>query len=55
MLVGLALTTGGAVNHVAQASAPGALLILLGGGWLGNALARQDVRLLPAPAEERLE
>jgi hypothetical protein len=40
-LVGIALTTFGALAHVAQAVAPGALLILVGGGWLGNALARR--------------
>ena len=46
-LLGIALTTAGAVAHIAQAVAPGALLILVGGAWLGNALARRDVRLLP--------
>ena len=51
MLIGLGLTTAGAVAHIAVAVAPGALLALVGGGWLGNALARRDVRLLPAPAE----
>ena len=40
-LVGLALTTFGAVVHAGQAMAPGAFLILVGGGWLGNALARR--------------
>jgi len=44
-LVGIALTTAGAIVHVGPAVAPGALLILVGGGWLGNALARRDVRL----------
>jgi hypothetical protein len=46
-LVGIGLTSAGAFVHAAPAVAPGALLILLGGGWLGNALARRDVRLLP--------
>ena len=46
-LVGIGLTSAGAFVHAAQAVAPGALLVLLGGGWLGNALARRDVRLLP--------
>jgi uncharacterized membrane protein YjjP (DUF1212 family) len=41
-LVGIALTTTGAVVHFATAMAPGALLILVGGAWLGNALARKS-------------
>jgi hypothetical protein len=49
MVIGLGLTTAGALVHAAQAVAPGAVLILVGGAWLGNALARKDVRLLPAP------
>ena len=47
MLIGLGLTTAGAVVPAAPMVAPGALLALLGGGWLGNALARRDVRVLP--------
>jgi hypothetical protein len=46
-LAGMALTSAGAFVHAAPAVAPGALLILVGGAWLGNALARRDVRLLP--------
>jgi hypothetical protein len=46
-VVGIALTTFGALVHAAPAVAPGAVLTLAGGAWLGNALARQDVRLLP--------
>jgi hypothetical protein len=46
-LAGIALTTAGALIHAATAVAPGALLTLVGGAWLGNALARHDVRLLP--------
>jgi hypothetical protein len=46
-LIGMGLTTFGVVGHVATASAPGALLVLGGGAWLGNALARRHVRLLP--------
>ena len=45
-LVGIALTSAGAIVHAGPAVAPGALLILVGGGWLGNALARRDVLLL---------
>jgi hypothetical protein len=40
-LIGITLTTLGAVLNVGTAVAPGALLILVGGGWLGNALARR--------------
>ena len=40
-LVGISLTTLGAVVHQGLAVAPGALLILVGGSWLGNALARR--------------
>ena len=45
-LIGIGLTSGGVFGHAAPAIAPGALLILVGGGWLGNSLARRDVRLL---------
>jgi hypothetical protein len=43
-LLGIILTSAGAFLHAAPAVAPGALLTLLGGAWLGNALARRDVR-----------
>jgi hypothetical protein len=46
-LIGIGLTTSGVFGHIGPAVAPGALLTLLGGGWLGNSLARRDVRLLP--------
>jgi hypothetical protein len=46
-LAGIGLTTAGVFTHTGTAVAPGALLIFLGGGWLGNSLARRDVRLLP--------
>jgi hypothetical protein len=39
-LVGIALTSFGAFSHTPTAMAPGAALALLGGGWLGNSLAR---------------
>jgi hypothetical protein len=39
-LAGIALTSFGAFAHTATAMAPGAVLALLGGGWLGNSLAR---------------
>jgi hypothetical protein len=44
---GIVLTSVGVLGHVGTLVAPGALLILVGGGWLGNALARRDVRLFP--------
>jgi hypothetical protein len=46
-LIGFALTFAGIFLHVGLAVAPGALFILVGGAWLGNSLARRDVRLLP--------
>jgi len=47
MLVGIGLTSAGVFLHAGPAIAPGALLTFVGGGWLGNSLARRDVRLLP--------
>jgi hypothetical protein len=46
-LGGIGLTMLGIFAHLALAIAPGALLILVGGAWLGNSLARLDARLLP--------
>jgi hypothetical protein len=40
-LIGIALTSFGAFTHIPTAMAPGAALALLGGGWLGNSLARR--------------
>ena len=40
-LIGIALTSFGAFTQTATAMAPGAALALLGGGWLGNSLARR--------------
>ena len=40
-LIGIALTSFGAFTHTATAMAPGAALAFVGGGWLGNALARR--------------
>jgi hypothetical protein len=40
-LVGIALTSFGVFTHTAPAVAPGATLALVGGGWLGNSLARR--------------
>jgi hypothetical protein len=42
------MTTYGALVHAGALMAPGSVLILGGGAWLGNALARRDVRLFPA-------
>jgi hypothetical protein len=44
MLLGIALTVGGVFSHTGPAIAPGALLTLVGGGWLGNTLARRAGR-----------
>jgi hypothetical protein len=40
-LVGIGLTSFGALTHTATAMAPGATLALVGGAWLGNSLARR--------------
>ncbi|HEV7664077.1 MAG TPA: hypothetical protein VGQ62_11120 [Chloroflexota bacterium] len=52
-LVGMALTSFGVFGNVGQAIAPGSFLTLAGGAWLGNALARRDVRLLPGANPEK--
>lgn len=54
-LIGIGLTSSGAFVHAAHAVAPGAFLTLLGGGWLGNSLARRDVRLVPGSEIVRRE
>jgi hypothetical protein len=51
-LVGIVLTSLGIFTHTGTAVAPGAFLTLVGGSWLGNSLARRDVRLLPGPKRE---
>ena len=40
-LIGIALTSLGVFTHTAPAVAPGAVLTLVGGAWLGNSLARR--------------
>ncbi len=40
-LVGIGLTSFGVFTHMGPAVAPGALLALVGGGWLGNSFARR--------------
>jgi hypothetical protein len=40
-LIGIALTSFGVFTHTPPAVAPGATLALVGGGWLGNSLARR--------------
>jgi hypothetical protein len=40
-LIGIALTSVGVFVHAGPAVAPGALLIVVGGAWLGNCLARR--------------
>jgi len=48
VVLGAALTTLGALAHGGPLVAPGALMILVGSAWLGNVLARRNVRLLPS-------
>lgn len=53
-LIGMAMTTWAAFNHVAQLVVPGSTCILAGGAWLGYCLARLEIRLLPFfPPSER--
>lgn len=47
-VLGMGLTTYGALTHTAPLLAPGSALVLGGGAWLGNLLARRNVRLFPA-------
>ncbi len=46
-LLGIALTSAGVFTQTGPAVAPGALLTVVGGGWLGVSFARHNVRLLP--------
>ena len=55
MVIGVVLTSAGVFAHAGPAVAPGALLTLVGGGWLGNCLARRDVRLIPGSQIVHLE
>ncbi|MDQ3810211.1 MAG: hypothetical protein M3336_07965 [Chloroflexota bacterium] len=48
-VLGIGATTYAALVHAAPLVAPGALLVTVGGAWLGNTLARANVRLLPGP------
>ncbi|HEX3247772.1 MAG TPA: hypothetical protein VHX16_20355 [Chloroflexota bacterium] len=50
-LIGIATTTSAVLAHVAILVAPGALVITAGGTWLGNAMARHHVRLIPSPID----
>lgn len=55
-LIGILLAGWAVFQHAAPLVAPSAALIFLGGAWLGNALARHDVRLFPSrPASEQGE
>ena len=56
-VLGGAATTWAAFTHTAPLIAPGATLILAGSAWLGNSLARRDVRLFRsgAPTEQPAE
>jgi uncharacterized membrane protein HdeD (DUF308 family) len=52
-VLGIALTSGGIFAHLATLVAPGAALVLVGGAWLGHALARAEVPLFPKRSESR--
>lgn len=43
--LGIVATSVGAFAHVPQLAAPGSTAILVGGAWLGSALARTDLSL----------
>ena len=51
MMLGIFMTTWAVLAHLAIVVAPGALLITAGGAWLGNALARHHVHLIPSAIE----
>lgn len=46
-VLGIVVTTWAIFHHTGPLVAPGATLIFGGSAWLGNALARHDVPLLP--------
>lgn len=46
-IVGMVLTSVGAFADLHRFLAPGSALVLAGGAWLGNALARRGVRIFP--------
>jgi hypothetical protein len=50
-IAGIGLTTWAAFTHAAHLVVPGATLITVGGAWLGNALARADVRIFRSAGE----
>ena len=47
-VLGIAMTTWAAFAHAAHFVVPGATLITFGAAWLGNILARMDVRFFPS-------
>jgi len=49
-LIGIAMTSAGALLHMPLLFAPGSALILLGGAGLGLALGLHDVRVYPRSA-----
>lgn len=46
-VLGIVVTTWAIFHHTGPLVAPGATLIFGGSAWLGNALARHDLPLLP--------
>jgi hypothetical protein len=51
-VVGIGMTAWAVLAHAALLIAPGALVITVGGAWLGNAMARHGVRLSSATKAE---
>jgi hypothetical protein len=54
-VIGIVLTTWAMLAHAAPLVAPGALVITLGGAWLGNAIARHGVRLFSSAEPQATE
>ncbi|MFN0074505.1 MAG: hypothetical protein ACKVVP_23740 [Chloroflexota bacterium] len=54
-VIGIVMTSSALLTHAALLVAPGAMLITLGGVWLGNALARHGVVLFPGARTDARE
>jgi hypothetical protein len=54
-VIGIIMTSWAVLGHAGLLVAPGALVITLGGAWLGNAMARHGVRLFASAEPQTTE